>query len=199
MNDNFFPQACARVSPFVCLSVRLSQAGITTPRPSEVQMVEGPMMHVTIHMNDNFFPQACTRVSPSVCLSVRLSQAGITAPRVPRPSEVQKVEGSTKHVTIHMNDNFFPAGMRSCLSVRLSVCPSVTSWYYDSKTFGGTLGRGFHEARNHTHERQLFSTGMYSCLSVRPSVCLSVCLSVTSWYHSSQDLRRYRRFTSAYT
>jgi len=61
-------------------------------------MVEGPMMHVTIHMNDNFFPQACARVCPSVCLSVRLSQAGITAPI---PPQVQMVEGPTTHVTTH--------------------------------------------------------------------------------------------------
>ena len=159
---------------------------------TEVQTVDGPTIqptHVTIHMNDNFFPQACTRVSPSVCLSVRLSQAGITAPRVPRPSEVQKVEGSTKRVTIHMNDNFFPAGMRSCLSVRLSVCPSVTSWYYDSKTSGGTDGRGPDDARHHTHERQLLSAGMNSCLSVRLSVCLSVCHKLVL---RLQYLRRYR-------
>jgi len=82
---------------------------------TEVQTVDGPTIqptHVTIHMNDNFFPQACARVCLSVCLSVSLSQAGITTSRppeaAPRPPQVQKVEGPMMHVTIHMNDNFFP-------------------------------------------------------------------------------------------
>ena len=75
------------------------------------------------------------------------------------------------------------AGMNSCLSVRLSVCLSVTNWYYDSKTSGGgsktsagTDGRRPDDTvdeRHHTHDclllllsisvLVLFSFPLFSC------------------------------------
>jgi len=120
-------------------------------------------------MNDNFFPQACTRVCQSVrlsvCPSVCLSQAGITAP---------KTSAGTDDSRQHTHERqLLSAGMNSCLSVRLSVCLSVTSWHYASNTSAGTDGRGSHDERHHTHDCLLlllsisvfvlFSFPLFSC------------------------------------
>ena len=138
-------------------------------------------MHVTIHMNDNFFPQACARVCQSVRLSVCLSVTSWyyyfkTSGGGSKTSAGTEGRGLDDARYRTHERQLLSAGMRSCLSVHLSVCPSVTSWYYYFKTSAGTDGQGPDDtvdARHHTHDclllllsisvLVLFSFPLFSC------------------------------------